>query len=127
MPEKRVLIVDDDEALLRTLERLVSSEGYEVIACSRFEEAKQYLTRETPDVLVTDVRLGLFNGLQLVFLLREEHPDLPMIVLSAWDDPTLRKEAEKCGARYLVKPVTKQELLQSLAEAPEVGREELIN
>lgn len=112
---KRVLIVDDEADVLETLARLVASGGYEVETRSSFEEAKAYLATQAPDILVTDVRLGAFNGLQLALIMRAEHPHCPIIVLSAYDDPLLRQEAAYCQAAYLTKPVSKKELLVCLA------------
>lgn len=112
---KRVLIVDDEVAVLETLAKLVASGGYEVDTRSSFEEAKEYLVAHAPDILVTDVRLGAFNGLQLALIMRAEHPRCPIVVLSAYDDPLLRQEAAHCQAAYLTKPVSKKELLVCLA------------
>lgn len=112
---KRVLIVDDEEAVLETLARLVESGGYEVDTRTTFHDAKAYLLDHAPDILVTDIRLGAFNGLQLALLMRAEHPRCPIVVLSAYDDPLLREEAAHCQAAYLTKPVSKKELLVCLA------------
>jgi two-component system response regulator YesN len=64
------------------------------------------------DVLITDVRLGAFNGLQLAVLARDQNPEIQLIVFSGFDDPVLRQEAERLGAVYLVKPVTSRQLLE---------------
>jgi DNA-binding response OmpR family regulator len=112
---KRVLIVDDEPDVLETLAELVSAGGYEVTARSSFEEARKDITGDPPDILVTDVRLGPFNGIQLAVLMRAVRPEAPIIVLSAYDDPTLRVEAARCQANYLTKPVSRKELLVSLA------------
>jgi DNA-binding response OmpR family regulator len=112
---KRVLIVDDEADVLETLAELVSAGGYEVVTRTSFEEARKDITNDPPDILVTDVRLGPFNGLQLAVLMRAMRPDGPIIVLSAYDDPTLRIEAAHCQATYLTKPVSRKELLVSLA------------
>ncbi len=112
---KRVLIVDDEPDVLETLAEMVSAGGYDVVTRASFDEAKRYLTHEPPDILVTDVRLGAFNGLQLAVLMRSLRPTNPIVVLSAFDDPTLREEAAHCQATYLTKPVSKKELLVHLA------------
>jgi DNA-binding NtrC family response regulator len=111
---KRVLIVDDQEDVLRTLAALVAHGGFEVVTRSRFDTAKHFIDESPPDVLITDVRLGAFNGLQLVLHMRQARPDSPVVVLSAWDDAVIRQEAERAGAHFLAKPVTRQELLALL-------------
>src|SRR5713226_921121 len=98
---KRVLVVDDDQSFLRMIEQMLIAGGYAVELCSSFEAAKQRLTLSPPDVLLTDVRLGAFNGLQLVILAKELSPSTIAIVMSAYDDVALRKEASHCGASYL--------------------------
>lgn len=112
---KRVLIVDDEPDVLETLAELVVAGGYDVVTRDSFEDARRDITNEPPDILVTDVRLGPFNGIQLAVLMRSMRPDAPIIVLSAYDDPTLRVEAAHCQASYLTKPVSRKELLVSLA------------
>lgn len=116
MPTHRVLIVDDQEEVLRTLAAVVESGGYEVVVRSRFEDARRYIDQTPPDILITDVRLGAFNGLQLVLHLRASRPTSPVLVLSAFDDTVIRQEAERSGAKYLTKPVSRQVLLGVLAD-----------
>ncbi|MEO8259508.1 MAG: response regulator [Acidobacteriota bacterium] len=108
---KQVLIVDDDEAVLGMFTGILRNAGHEVTSFSRFESAKSYLSASKPDVLISDVRLGAFNGLQLVVYAKLEHPDMIAIVLTGFDDPVLRTEAAHAGASYLVKPIESQRLL----------------
>jgi DNA-binding NtrC family response regulator len=115
---KRVLVVDDDRSLLRMIEQMLTAGGYAVELCSSFEAAKHRLTRSPPDVLLTDVRLGAFNGLQLVILARDLSPSTTSIVMSAYDDAVLRKETVHCGASYLQKPFTGEAMLNSLETPP---------
>ncbi len=118
MDQKSVLVVDDQEDVLRTLAYFVGQGGYQVTALAKFEDARRVIDHTPPDILITDVRLGAFNGLQLVLHMRAVRAEAPIVVLSAYDDPTLRQEAARLGARYLTKPVTKQELLECLAALP---------
>ncbi len=114
---KDVLLVDDDRAVLNLVEQWLTSAGYCVVACDRFETAKRHLEGGAPDVLVTDVRLGAFNGLQLVILAKEQGPHTAAVVMSAYDDPMLRKEANQCGAGYLNKPCTRDQVLAAVSDA----------
>jgi ActR/RegA family two-component response regulator len=110
-----LLIVDDDVALLQALARfLAESGGYDVVSCATFEEAKKEIAAVHPEILVTDVRLGAFNGLQLVLLARDVRPDVRLVVFSGFDDPVLKEEARRLGATYLVKPVSGQQILKEL-------------
>ena len=111
---RHVLVVDDDQSLLRLVSQWLTAGGFSVVACDSFEEARRELALHPPDVLLTDLRLGAFNGLQLVILANEQHPQPLTVVMSAYDDPTLREEAERCGARYLLKPFSSQAVLSSI-------------
>jgi DNA-binding NtrC family response regulator len=111
---KQILVVDDNRAVLRILEQWLTGAGYVVVACDRFETAKRHLAETPPDVLLTDVRLGAFNGLQLVILAKEQQPRTVAIAMSAFDDPILRRDAALCGAAYLAKPFTHEQVLASL-------------
>lgn len=117
---RHVLLVDDDHSLLRLVSQWLTRGGYSVVACDSFEDAKQHLAHSEPDVLLTDLRLGAYNGLQLVILAREQHPRTLTVVMSAYDDATLRDEAERCGARYLLKPFSSQAILDSLTPDSQV-------
>lgn len=111
--KRTILIVDDDLALLDALERAMAESGQrDVVALGSFTEAKRALHTQRFDVLITDVRLGAFNGLQLAVLARDLHPGIQLIVFSGFDDPVLREEAHALGAQYLVKPVTSTYLIQ---------------
>jgi DNA-binding NtrC family response regulator len=111
---RSVLIVDDDIVLLDALERAFREAGERAIACGSFEEARRVVRDQTLDALITDVRLGAFNGLQLAVMARDIQPNIQVIVFSGFDDPVLRADAERIGATYLVKPVPSSYLIQLL-------------
>ena len=112
----RVLIVDDDVSLLDAMQRALRDSMRTVVACDSFEKARQMLKDQTFDALITDVRLGAFNGLQLAVIGRDTYPNIRLIVFSGFDDPVLRTEAEHVGATYIVKPVTGAKLLEILRQ-----------
>ncbi len=90
-----------------------------MVACDSFERARQTLKDQPFDALITDVRLGAFNGLQLAVMARDMYPKMRLIVFSGFDDPVLRADAEQIGATYLVKPVVSGELLKLLDPRPQ--------
>jgi DNA-binding NtrC family response regulator len=108
----KILIVDDDRSLLEVLQRAFQNAGMEVVAHSTFEGARRALLDSSFDALLTDVRLGAFNGLQLAVIGRDANPEVRVIVFSGFDDPVLRSEAERVGAAYVVKPITTETLLE---------------
>jgi DNA-binding response OmpR family regulator len=115
MSEARsALVVDDSQAVLDLVSRILAAAGFDVAAHSRFEEARAYLRTAAPDIIVTDVRLGSFNGLQLVLQARERRPDICALVISGFNDPVLREEAARYGAPFLLKPFSADELLAAV-------------
>lgn len=116
----RLLIVDDDVGLLDAMQRALRDSLRTVVACDSFEKARQVLKDQAFDALITDVRLGAFNGLQLAVMARDMYPGMRLIVFSGFDDPVLRADAEQIGAAYLVKPVGSGDLLK-LLEKPQAN------
>ena len=110
----KLLIVDDDVSLLEAMQRSLRDSLRTVVACDSFEKARQMLKDQAFDALITDVRLGAFNGLQLAVMARDLYPEMRLIVFSGFDDPVLRADAEQIGAVYLVKPVASGDLLRLL-------------
>jgi DNA-binding NtrC family response regulator len=111
-----VLLVDDEPAVLATLAEGLRLGGFDVHAAGSFEAARRAITDAPPDAMITDLRLGAFNGLQLVLYLRDLRPDAPVAVLSGYDDPMLRRDAERQGAVFFTKPVAFDTLTSFLRE-----------
>jgi DNA-binding NtrC family response regulator len=109
---RRALVVDDDPTGMAALVELLQAAGYRVQGAASFEEAKRLLMAEHPDLLITDVRLGAFNGLQLLVLNGTEHPGMTTVVISGFSDPVIEAEARKHGAAFLLKPIEPLELLK---------------
>lgn len=117
---RRILLVEDELPLLFLFERVFRAAGHtEVVALARFEEARAMLRTTRFDVLITDVRLGASNGIQLAVRAREMYPDIRLIVISGFPDDVLRQEAERLGAVFLVKPISSQQLLKLIESAPQ--------
>ena len=114
-----ILIVDDHSVTRLGLAELLEQAGYDVVTAGTFPEARRILRETPPDLLIADVRLGSFNGLQLVI----SGPNrIPAIVITGYDDPVLEAEARRGGADYLVKPFDAETLLaiiqQKLGHTP---------
>lgn len=113
---RRVLVVDDQPSILEGVQLLLEGAGHDVTACATFGDARRALLAATYDVLLTDIRLGAFNGLQLAVIARQRDPHIRIAVFSGTDDAVLREEASRVSAAYLLKPVIGQRLLE-LCEA----------
>jgi DNA-binding NtrC family response regulator len=111
-----VLIVDCDRESLDGLMAVMAGAGYRVTGVQSFEEGRRALDG-SPDVLVTGIRLGAYNGLQLIIRGRALNPRLRAIVVTAHPDLVVRREAEQLHALYMVKPVDPARLLDQVAQA----------
>jgi DNA-binding response OmpR family regulator len=116
-----LLVVEDEQAVLGLLATWLTDEGYEIVTCSRYEDARRYLATQTPAALVTDIRLGAYNGLQLATVLHDRRPDVPIVIVSAWDDLLMREETRRLGGVFLVKPLRREDLIATLREAKLAG------
>jgi DNA-binding response OmpR family regulator len=111
MPSK-VLIVDDDKTTREGLAEFLEEAGYEAVAVGTFEDATRVLKTAPPDLLIADVRLGPFNGLQLVISTPQP---IPAIIITGFADPVLEADARRRGADYVLKPVSPARLLDLVA------------
>ncbi len=110
MTPKRVLVVDDDPAMQAVLKDWMLRAGHQVTICTGMQEAQQVLRHGAPDVMLIDVRLGAFNGLQLLIEARDKYGNLPVIVMSGFEDTVIRRDAERYGAAFLTKPIARADL-----------------
>jgi DNA-binding NtrC family response regulator len=117
-----VLIVEDDRETLGGWVQLFDRAGYRVTAAATFDEARAALDGHT-DVLVTDLRLGPYNGLQLVMRARAQKPQMPVFVVTGFSDPVLAAEAERLGAIHIEKPVDAEYLIALVGEAAARARQ----
>jgi two-component system, response regulator YesN len=111
-----ILIVEDDRASLDGLMAVVAGAGYRVTGAQSFEEGRRALAA-SPDLLVTDIWLGAYNGLQLIIRGRALNPRLRAIVVTGHPDVVVRREAEQLNAIHLEKPVDPARLLDEVAQA----------
>ena len=118
MPSK-VLIVDDDKTTREGLAEFLEEAGYEAVAVGTFEDATRVLRTSPPDLLIADVRLGPFNGLQLVI---SSPQPIPAIIITGFADPVLESDARRRGADYVLKPVSPSRLLDLVAEKLSAAR-----
>ena len=110
-----LLLIDDDQELCELLSSWLSQEGFQVRACHDGNSARQALADQAPSAVVLDVMLPDGSGLELLKQLRSEHPDLPVVMLSARGEPLDRILGLELGADdYLAKPCDPRELTARL-------------
>lgn len=113
-----VWVVDDDSSIRWVLEKTLSSAH---IQCETFTDAESVLLaleRETPDVLISDIRMSGMDGLTLLKQVQTSHPDLPVIIMTAHSDLDAAVNAYQTGAfEYLPKPFDIDETLTLVERA----------
>lgn len=119
----RILVVDDDAATRVGLVDLLQRAGYDVTGSATFEHARQALRERRPDLLITDIRLGEYNGLQL--LVGSPEP-IPTVIVTGFIDPVLEAEARAHRAAYLLKPVSARTLLSTVEQVLSQRQAQLI-
>ncbi|KGE78138.1 nitrogen regulation protein NR(I), partial [Halomonas salina] len=120
----RVMIVDDDRAIRWVLERALAQPDLEVESVERADRILERLLEDPPDVLVTDIRMPGLDGLDLMARVREAHPELPVIVMTAHSDLDSAVASYQGGAfEYLPKPFDVDEALALVRRAVAHARE----
>ncbi len=86
--------------------------GHEVTVARGFQEAVALLKHHSPDVLISELQLGMYNGLHLAIRHRTSHPMMRCVILSQTFDPVLAAEARACGATYGTIPADDRQLVE---------------
>jgi len=111
----RILVLDDDENALSGIVELLLDADYQVTGAATYEAAKRQLTAGPFDLLITDVRLRGYNGLNLVMKCRSDFPDMAVIIISGYDEPLMDLEASRYQASFIGKPIRPSAFLETVA------------
>jgi DNA-binding NtrC family response regulator len=114
---KSVLIVDDDERMLRALDRFLTNEGATVRCSSWAGSAIGVLTeKKIPvDLVIVDLHMPFISGLTTVHAIHNYYPNLPIIVLTAYGSPVVKAECLREGAAaFLEKPLDSRALIEAI-------------
>ena len=118
--KKKILAVDDDGLVRRSLEILLREAGFEATVANGGQEALRLLAKKHFDLLITDIRMPGMDGLQVIQAVRDycqemKKPAIPEIVLTAYNDESVRQSAVRLGVReFLLKPFKVDEFLKVL-------------
>jgi len=122
-PPAKILLVEDDDAIVATLRRVLTDEHYEVLVEKHGDTGLARAKESVFDVVITDLRLPGLNGLELVRALHAARPRLPILMMTAHGTTETAIEATQSGAYdYLVKPFEIPELLGLLEQAVTASR-----
>jgi DNA-binding NtrC family response regulator len=109
-----ILLVETDPGQRAATKDVLQSAGFQISCASSYSEAKRMLAASPPDMLITGLRLGEYNGLQLVLRTRVQYPEMAAIVTSETSDRVLEAEAERQCAQFLVRPLETDRLLTAV-------------
>ncbi|MFM7669176.1 MAG: response regulator, partial [Betaproteobacteria bacterium] len=117
---KPIWIVDDDESIRWVLEKALAREGLSTRSFSNVREVVDALQLGVPQVLVSDIRMPGESGLELLHMVKQRHPGLPVIVMTAFSDLDSAVAAFQGGAfEYLAKPFDLDKAVELIRRALE--------
>src|SRR4028118_89215 len=107
-----VLLIEDDPAIVRFLERGLAAHGHRTISADNGEDGLRMAADESVELILLDIMLPLLDGHQVLQRIRLRRPDLPVLMLTARDEMRHKVDALDSGADdYLTKPFDLEELL----------------
>ncbi len=124
---KRIVLIDDEVKLLRALKKALEQEGFEVFEFSDSSAARKFLESRTPDLVVSDIRMRGFSGIDLLAWLTERGTSVPCMLMTAYSSVETAVSAVKLGARdYLRKPFELGEFKAAVRRVLESAEQEQI-
>jgi DNA-binding NtrC family response regulator len=116
----RILVVDDEQAVLFAYRKLIEKDGMTVDISANFEDATRHIRTRSYLAVIADLRLaGTDNGdgLEILRILRKDHPDTKTILATGYGDSEIEKTARALGVSYYFKkPVSPADILGALRE-----------
>ncbi len=120
---KRILVVDDEENLRRVTQLKLQQAGYEAMTASDGRQALEVLARNPHDLIITDLKMPGMSGMDLLRRVREDYPEIIVVVVTAFGTIESAVEAMKLGAHdYIIKPVNADALRLVVSRALEHHR-----
>ncbi len=116
---KKILVVDDEEAIVMMVSSRLQNEGYETVSANDGESALKAVQDESPDLIVCDVMMPPPNGFQVCRMLKEDPKTkhIPIILLTAKATESDKFWGSESGAdTYVTKPYNPEELLQKVKD-----------
>jgi len=115
--KKKILVIDDEELVIKSLEKLLAKEGYEVVSVRNGSDAMKKIDEANFDLIITDIRMPRLNGIELLSQIREVVKrkgcsPISEICITGYADDEINRKAEALGvADYLYKPFDLRDFL----------------
>jgi CheY-like chemotaxis protein len=115
---KKVLVVDDDPVVGKSIDRILSPRGYAVISAASGPEARERLAREAYDVVYTDIKMPGMDGLEVAARIKASRPWLPVVIVTGYGSEANEARAKDIGvAGFLRKPLSPEMVETSAQDA----------
>lgn len=115
-----ILIVDDEDGIRRTLDKILRYEGYETVLAANGEQGVNLALQENPDLIILDIKMPRMDGLEVLQVLLEQGTRAPVVMISGHGTIQTAVEAARLGAfDFLEKPLDRERLLITLRNALE--------
>jgi len=122
-PESKILVVDDDIAILDLLENILGNEGYAVRTAACGREGLGLLEREQADLVLLDVQMPGMSGFEVLTKIRESHNDVPVVMVTGYGSEDVAADALRLGADdYIAKPLRVRNLCFRIERTLEKAR-----
>lgn len=114
---KTILIIDDEELVIKSVEKLLTKQGYQVIVCRRGTDAIEVVQKKDVSLIICDIRMPNLSGIETIKKIREitqqkGQEKIPEILMTGYADPEVNAEAEKLAVSdYLYKPFDLRDFL----------------
>lgn len=116
MPELRILIVDDEQNIVRSLTEILTDEGYEVTNTGDGIKALEIIQKDPPDLVLLDIWLPGMDGIEVLKTVKAYHPAIEIIIMSGHGTIETAVKATKLGAQdFIEKPFSLDRITQSIA------------
>ncbi len=126
IPKPRILIVDDEPVVTKSCERILAGMAYDVVTTNSGREGLELATRETFNLVVTDLKMPDLDGMDLVRELRKVHPETSVIIITGYGTVPCAVEAIRLGVKEFVeKPFTPDEISEAIVRGVDDSLEEV--
>ena len=112
---RKVLVVDDDPAVRKSIDRVLSSKGYAVITAENGEEAMRKLNEEKYDLVYTDIRMPGISGLEVAEQVKARKPWTPVVIITGYGTDAAEARAKAAGVSSFVHKPLSPEMIEGSA------------